>query len=233
MTARSLQSLSLASGVLCLGLLGVALPDAPRGREPAPMPGVRVVWPEDGAVLGGEVSVFVPNREDLGVSRVELLLDVSVLLGAVPGGVYAIAWDTRDVPEGPHTLTARVYDTSGRTASSAPVRVTVGPPLTVTLSPPAPGEGAPRLTAVVAHARGPAWVQFLTEERFLCGVEGPPYTCPLSTSELLVEGTRVRAEVYDAQGNHALSEWMPLAPPPERTASTLGLELPVGRGLGR
>ena len=52
-------------------------------------------------------------------------------------------------------------------------------------------------------------------------------------TELLAEGTRVRAEVYDAQGNHALSEWMPLRAPPERTASTLGLELPVGRGLGR
>ncbi|OJH36554.1 hypothetical protein BON30_32890 [Cystobacter ferrugineus] len=189
---------------------------------------VSIVWPEDGAVLGGDVNVFVPARDERRIARVDVLLDDTLLIGSLPGGVYSLNWNTRGIAWGEHTLKARAYDTSGRTSTSAPVKVTVGAPLAVTVS--SSGSGSTlSLSATVEHARGGAWVQFLTEDHYLCEAHEPPYTCDVSAGSALDGFLEVRAEVYDDAGNHALSEWVRIPLEGERTASTVGLTLPTGR----
>ncbi|MET0400882.1 MAG: Ig-like domain-containing protein [Cystobacter sp.] len=227
------------AGLLCLGFLGAGtLGTGLAYQDELPLasaePEVSIVWPEEGAEVGGDVSVFVPSQEGLGLVRVEVLLDDTRLLGALPAGVYALSWDTRDIPPGPHTLTARASSASGRTYLSAPVRVEVGEPLSVRVSSPEPGavrSGALSLSADVTRARGPAWVQFLTEDRYLCGVQGPPYTCEASTRFLPDGPLSVRAEVYDEAGNHALSEAVTVIL--DRAGSTLSLTLPTERASSR
>jgi hypothetical protein len=229
--------------VVCLGVLATQITGARRAHREVfvlgpdtPAPAVSIIWPEDGAVLGGDVSVFVPSRDGLGLARVDVFLDDTLRIGSLPGGVYALSWNTRGIPWGAHTLTARAYDTSGRTITSVPVNVTVGAPLTVAVS--SPEEGAVRsgtlsLSAAVEHARGGAWVQFLTEDRYLCGVRDAPYTCDAPTESLPNGPLQVRAEVYDDAGNHALSEWVTVSLENDRTASSLGLPLPASRVTAR
>ncbi|WP_157759129.1 Ig-like domain-containing protein [Cystobacter fuscus] len=193
---------------------------------------VSIIWPEDGAVLGGNVHVFVPARDERRIARVDVLLDDTRLIGSLPGGVYSLTWNTRGIAWGEHTLTARAYDTSGRTSTSAPVTVTVGEPLAVTVSSFGVGStssGKLSLSAIVEHARGGAWVQFLTEERYLCDAHEPPYTCKVSTESLPDGPLEVRAEVYDDVGNHALSEWVRIPLDDARAASTVSLTLPARR----
>jgi hypothetical protein len=234
MNRRMNSSPWCAAGLLGLGVLGagawgtgLADPDTlPPSSEPA-LARVSIIWPEEGAEVGGEVSIFVPSQEGLGIVRVDVFLDGTRLVGSLPGGVYALSWNTRDIPWGAHTLLARASDAAGRTYASVPVRVTVGAPLSVRVSSPGPGavlSGALSLSAEVSSARGPAWVQFLTEDRYLCGVQGPPYTCDAAT-RLLPDGPlSVRAEVYDEAGNHALSEAVTVTL--DSSASTLSLTLP-------
>ncbi|WNG21689.1 Ig-like domain-containing protein [Cystobacter fuscus] len=239
MKPRMIRRLSwCAAGVSCLGVLGLGLLGAGGMRRAVSAPGaehpaeVSIIWPEDGAVLGGNVHVFVPARDERRIARVDVLLDDTRIIGSLPGGVYSLTWNTRDIARGAHTLTARAYDTSGRTSTSAPVKVTVGEPLAVSVS--SSGVGSPlsatlSLSATVEHARGGAWVQFLTEERYLCDAHEPPYTCDVSTASLPDGPLEVRAEVYDDVGNHALSEWVRIPLDDARAASTVSLTLPTGR----
>jgi hypothetical protein len=197
-----------------------------------PVAEVSILWPKDGAVLGGDVNVFIPAGDERGIARVDVLLDDTLLIGSLPGGVYSLTWNTRGIAWGEHTLTARAYDTSGRTSTSAPVKVTVGEPLAVTVSSSGAAStlsGMLSLSATVEHARGGAWVQFLTEDLYLCEVHEPPYTCDVSVESLSDGFLEVRAEVYDDAGNYALSEWVRLPLGDNRTASTVGLSLPTGR----
>ncbi|MFY0582416.1 Ig-like domain-containing protein [Cystobacter fuscus] len=244
MNPRMIRRLSwCAAGVSCLGVLGMGLSGARDLLQAVSPPGaehsaaeVSIAWPEDGAVLGGDVHVFVPARDERRIARVDVLLDDTRLIGSLPGGVYSLTWNTRGIALGEHTLTARAYDTSGRTSTSAPVKVTVGEPLAVSVSSSggsSPLSGTLSLLATVEHARRGAWVQFLTEERYLCDAHEPPYTCDVSTASLPDGPLEVRAEVYDDVGNHALSEWVRIPPriplDDARAASTVSLTLPAGR----
>jgi hypothetical protein len=240
MNPRMIRRLSwCAAGVSCLGVLGMGLSGARDLLQVVSAPGsehsaaeVSIVWPEEGAVLGGDVHMFVPTRDERRIVRVDVLLDDTRVIGSLPAGVYSLAWNTRGIALGAHTLTARAYDTSGRTNTSAPVKVTVAEPLAVTVSSSAvgsPHSGRLSLSATVEHARGGAWVQFLTEELYLCDVHEPPYTCDVSTEIPPGEPLVVRAEVYDDVGNHALSEWVRVPLDDARAESTVSLTLPTGR----
>ena len=85
------------------------------------------------------------------ISSVQFYLDGRPLGTPVTQAPYAVSWNTREVPNGPHTLTAAATDAANNIGYAAPVEVTVENPLQ---KPPcfvvdatASAEGSTRVTA--------------------------------------------------------------------------------------
>lgn len=88
-------------------------------------PTVAITAPSNGAQVSGMTTVLADAADDVGVAGVAFFVD-GVALGAEDTTApYAATWDTRPFANGAHTLTARVRDTSGQTAVSAPINVNV------------------------------------------------------------------------------------------------------------
>jgi poly(hydroxyalkanoate) depolymerase family esterase len=102
-------------------------------------PSVAITSPANGATVSGTVTVTMSASDDVGVDRVELLLD-GTLLGSDAGAPYAVAWDSSTAGSGAHVLQARAFDLADNVGTSAPVNVTVsgggggGTPVTLEFS---------------------------------------------------------------------------------------------------
>ncbi|HEY6925616.1 MAG TPA: CHRD domain-containing protein, partial [Steroidobacteraceae bacterium] len=91
-----------------------------------------------GATVNRTVSLTAMATAGTGVmvSRVDFMVDGAVI-GSAMMSPYSVKWDTSTVADGSHSLTAKVTDSAGKTATSAMVSVSVlnKPTFTVTLSP--------------------------------------------------------------------------------------------------
>lgn len=102
-------------------------------------PTVSLTAPLDGATVSGSVSVSANASDDIGVNRVEFLLD-GALLQSDSTAPYSISWNSTSSSNGNHTLQARAYDLAGNVATSALATVTVtggsngGTPVTVSFN---------------------------------------------------------------------------------------------------
>lgn len=100
------------------------------GSGPGPGPGdptppqVSVTSPAEGSTLSGAITVTVDASDNVGVARVELLVD-GQLVGTDSAAPYAFALDTRALSNGGHTLAARAFDAAGNQATTGPRAVTV------------------------------------------------------------------------------------------------------------
>ena len=88
-------------------------------------PTVSITSPANNAQVSGITTVQADASDDVGVAGVQFFLDGNSLGVEDTTAPYGANWDTRAFANGAHTLTARVRDTSGRTAVSAPVNVNV------------------------------------------------------------------------------------------------------------
>ncbi|MFT5429744.1 MAG: fibronectin type 3 domain-containing protein, partial [Myxococcota bacterium] len=89
-------------------------------------PSVAITSPLDGAEITKTILVTATTTDDVGVARVELLIDGSVnSTDTTPGDGVAFDLDTRTLSVGAHSLTATAYDDFGNTATSVAVSVTV------------------------------------------------------------------------------------------------------------
>ena len=105
-------------------------------------PAVRVTSPQSGTMLRHSPTLTAEGTSDPRTSVVTLELWVdNALIGSSPSGAVSIIWDTQQVPDGPHTITARVTDAVGGTATSTPVGVTVANGVSTTPDPPAASHG--------------------------------------------------------------------------------------------
>lgn len=99
-------------------------------------PTAALTSPANGASVSGTVALSATASDDVGVARVEFLLD-GALLGSDATAPYGLAWDSSGTSDGAHVLLARAVDLAGNTGTSAPVNVTVsggtggGSPVTV------------------------------------------------------------------------------------------------------
>ena len=92
--------------------------------DPTP-PTVAITSPASNAQVSDIVNVTADASDNVGVAGVQFLVDgvnAGVEDAAPP---YALAWDTRTVSNGAHTLTARARDAAGNSTLSAPVPVNV------------------------------------------------------------------------------------------------------------
>lgn len=87
-------------------------------------PEVALVRPVDGEVVSGEVEILAVAGDEIGVDRVEFLLDGS-LLGTRTAEPYSLLWDSTTATDGPHVLQARAFDLAGNIGTSAAVTVEV------------------------------------------------------------------------------------------------------------
>lgn len=102
------------------GLTGTTPP--PTGDTTPPT--AAITSPSSNATVTGAITVAATASDNVGVARVDLLVDGAVV-GSDASAPYSIALDTKTLGNGSHALIARAVDTSGNTGSSATVTVTV------------------------------------------------------------------------------------------------------------
>ncbi|MFB1479704.1 M20/M25/M40 family metallo-hydrolase [Corallococcus sp. RDP092CA] len=97
------------------------IPGLPTDTTP---PTVSLTAPASGATVTGTTAITATASDNVGVSKVEFLVDGAVK-GTVVSSPYSYAWDSRTVANGGHTVAAKAYDGSGNTATTTARTVTV------------------------------------------------------------------------------------------------------------
>jgi hypothetical protein len=87
------------------------------------VPTVSLTAPNEGALVGGQVSVTATASDDVAVDHVDFLVGGQVV-ATDPTSPYSATWDTSSYPDGPVTVTAHAVDTSTNSADD-PNGVTV------------------------------------------------------------------------------------------------------------
>ncbi|QAT86475.1 M28E family peptidase [Corallococcus coralloides] len=87
-------------------------------------PTVSLTAPASGATVNGTTNVTATANDNVGVNKVEFLVDGAVK-GTVFSSPYSFAWDSRTVANGSHTVAAKAYDSAGNSATTAARTVTV------------------------------------------------------------------------------------------------------------
>jgi hypothetical protein len=87
-------------------------------------PTVSIAAPKAGASVSGLVAVDASAMDNVGVTRVDLIVN-GVQVASDAAAPFAFSWDSTKVADGPATLVAYAYDAAGNYASSATINVTV------------------------------------------------------------------------------------------------------------
>jgi poly(hydroxyalkanoate) depolymerase family esterase len=81
-------------------------------------PTVSLTAPANGATVSGTITLSANASDNVGVSRVELSVDGS-LVGTANASPYQVSWNTATVGNGGHTVTAKAFDAAGNSATSS------------------------------------------------------------------------------------------------------------------
>jgi hypothetical protein len=104
---------------------GWVLPPQTLAQQPDTTPPTTLITsPSDGVTVSGTITVTADAADNVGVARVYLHLDGTVV-AVKETAPYSFAWDTTTLFDGSHTLTTEAWDTAGNSTRSSPVRVTV------------------------------------------------------------------------------------------------------------
>jgi len=192
-------------------------------------PTVSITAPGNGATVSGTVTITANASDNLGVARVEFLVN-GVLASTDVSSPYAFAWNANALT-GPYVLTARAYDGNGNNTTSTAVAVTVVPPPpdttlpTVSISSPANGatvSGTVTITATAADNVGVTRVEFFVNGILASTDNTAPYAFAWNASSL--NGNyALTAKAYDAAGNSRVSLVVSVfvQPPPPPNAVSL------------
>jgi hypothetical protein len=179
-------------------------------------PSVSITSPANGATVSATIEVTADASDNVGVAGVQFRLDDAPLGAEDTSAPYSVSWDTTTANDGAHTLTAVVRDTTGNTAASAAVSVTVSNAPPPDTTPPsvaitAPAEGATvsgeiMVSADAADDSGVAGVQFLVDG-VAVGAEdtAAPYSIAWDTTTAPDGSHMLTAVARDAAGNSTTS----------------------------
>ena len=95
------------------------------GNGDTTAPTVSVTSPTADQTVSGSTTVTATATDDAAVASVQFYLDGQALGSAVTSVPYTANWDTTQVANGSHTLTAKATDTSGNVGTAANITVTV------------------------------------------------------------------------------------------------------------
>ena len=226
--------------------LAMLLALAVAGPAPAqllpPLPGgsliVTMTSPGAGATVGGTVTVSasVGIVGTLTVSRVDFFADGG-FIGSDASAPYAVAWDSRKVANGSHTLRAVAQDVLGARWNSSPVAVTVSNDVTapsVSITSPANGatvSGTINVTAGASDNVGVVGVQFLLDGVVRADDTSAPYSIPWDTRTVGDGAHTLSAVARDAAGNRRTSSTITVtvsnAPPADTTPPAVSITSPA------
>lgn len=132
----------------------------PGGVEDSVAPSAGVTSPADNATLTGTVTLSANASDNVGVTRVEFLVD-GLAVGSDTTAPYALSWNTATVANGGHVLVARAFDAAGNAGTSAPVNIALYNPGfasydTVLKAPKCAAVGPFCDTGTLVQGRGPA-----------------------------------------------------------------------------
>jgi glucose/arabinose dehydrogenase/chitodextrinase len=167
----------------------------PVGGTTAGSPQILIDFPASGAQVSNIVNVTADATDDTGVASVQFFVDGVATGSPDTTDPYALAWDTRTVNNGAHTLTALATDVDGHSTLSAPVTVNVA-------------NSSNFQNEILATGFNlPTAIKFLPDGRMLVAelagtirVLPPPYTTPSPTPFLQltnIGSAGVQQGIYD------------------------------------
>lgn len=179
-------------------------------------PTVSLTAPAAGATVSGNVTISASASDNIGVSRVEFLID-GALAASDSSAPYSTVWDTSSVANGTRRLQARAFDAAGNVGTSSEISATVTggiediTPPTVNLSFPGNGatvSGTITLAATATDDLGVASVEFFVGGSSLGfgnqSAQAGPWTLDWNTSGLAAGSYALSVIARDARGNQAL-----------------------------
>ena len=106
--------------------------DSASGGGDTTAPSVSITAPANSATVSATVNVTAGASDDVGVTKVEFLLD-GVLQSTDTTSPYEWSWNTTTAANGAHALVAKAYDAANNTGTSSAVNVTVsnGTPVSI------------------------------------------------------------------------------------------------------
>lgn len=175
-------------------------------------PTVSMTAPVAGSTVSGtSVTVSANATDNVGVAKVQFLLDGANLRSPVTAAPYQISWNSTSAQDGPHTLAAKATDTAGNSTTSTAITVNVSnpdvTPPSVSITAPSAGStlvGTVSLTASANDNRGVASVQFQIDNTNLgAPVTSAPYSIPWDTTTVMTGSHTITAIATDTSGNTA------------------------------
>jgi hypothetical protein len=177
-------------------------------------PTVSITSPANGATVSGTITVSANASDNVAVASVQFRVDGANVGTADTAAPYSFSLNTATLSNGSHSLTAVAKDTSGNTATSTAVAITVNnaadtTPPTVSITSPANGAtvgGTITITASASDNVGVASVQFLLDGAALGSKDtSAPYSVQWATSQSSSGIHTLAAQAWDAAGNTATS----------------------------
>jgi hypothetical protein len=179
-------------------------------------PSVSITSPAGGATVSGTTTISANASDNVGVTRVEFLVD-GVLLSSDTSSPFSASWNTTTATNASHSLTARAFDAANNQATSAAVSVTVNnaappPPDTtapsVSITAPAGGATVSGTTTISANASdnvGVTRVEFLVDGVLLSSDTSSPYSASWNTTTATNASHTLTARAFDAANNQTTS----------------------------
>jgi hypothetical protein len=90
-----------------------------------PTPSVAITSPVEGATISGTISIVGTASDTVSLSLVQVSIDNGTYSNASGTNNWSFSVDTNLLPNGIHTISAKVSDVAGGTSTSSPVTVTV------------------------------------------------------------------------------------------------------------
>jgi thermitase len=166
-----------------------------------------------GGTVTGIVNVNVNASDNVGVTRVDLLVN-GTLLASDSTAPYAFSWDSTALAGSNISLVARAVDAAGNIGTSSSVTVSVSSaaptdttPPTVSISAP-PGGAVSGIVSVTANASdnvGVTRVDLLVNGTVIASDTAAPFTFSWDSTSAVGTTATLTARAYDAAGNSAVS----------------------------
>jgi peptidoglycan/xylan/chitin deacetylase (PgdA/CDA1 family) len=201
------SSLSFGLNIAAVGTLAVDDFDLVPSDTQAPT--VSLTSPADASTVKGAVTLSANASDDVGVTKVEFLVDGGVV-GTAASAPFSMSWDSATVGNGSHTFSAKAYDATGNITTSISATVNVdnadhNAP-TVALTAPAAGatvSGQLTLTANAADDVAMNRVEFYAGTKLIATVSSAPYETVWNSADEANGPVTLTAKAYDAAGNAA------------------------------
>jgi hypothetical protein len=182
-------------------------PEDPSPQRDDQPPTASIASPAGGAALTGSVTVQVNAQDNVGVTRVELLVD-GVVGSTDEAAPWEFTWNTDNLAAGGRNLSARAYDAAGNAGSSAAVAVTIqhpdGQAPTASITSPAGGTFLTGVVSVQVNAQdnvGVTRVELWVDGVLAATDAAAPWGFTWDTDGLADGPRSLSARAHDAAGN--------------------------------